>query len=252
MTNPFTQRIQKNNPIIMLSVMALLLGLMIGLAWVTNQERVETIRRLPQDQATRVAAGTLDLQENYLELQTEVSNLRRQLAEYEKAASRDSGSTRLLQESLTTYKAAAGLTELTGPGVLVTLSDSQAVADQFLPDAGIIHDVDVLRVVNELWASGAEAISINGQRIVAGTAIRCAGPTVLINFVPTPAPIRIQALGDPANLMNGLKLPGGPVNELQQTDPKMVQIEKIDKMTIPAYSGATSTRLGVVPGEDRP
>ncbi len=241
MSSPFTRRIQPNSPTFALSATALVLGLMIGLAWITNQERQRNVRELP----TAVQYGSIDLQRSYLELQGEVKTLRAQLTNFEKAASTESGDAKLLEESLKNYKIAAGVTELVGPGLLITLTDSRR-KDIFASEA-IIHDTDLLRLVNELWASGAEALSINGQRVIAGTPIRCVGPTVQINYVPTAPPIRISALGDPVLLEGGVLIPAGLVEELRDIDSGMVTIEKLDKLSIPAFSGALAKKLAVVP-----
>lgn len=245
MSNPFVTKIQPNSPTFTLSAAALVLGLMIGLAWITNQERERNIRNLPD----AIKYGSIDLQHGYLEMQGEVKNLRAQLSTYEKAASTRDQDSKLIQQSIQNYKIAAGLTDLSGPGLLLTLKDSER--KDIFDSEGIIHDVDLLRITNDLWASGAEAIVINGQRVIAGTPIRCVGPTVQINYVPTAAPIRIQALGDPQTLFDGMQLPGGPIKELMDIDPKMVMLEKLDKMTLPAYSGALTRKLSVAPGEKK-
>ena len=69
-----------------------------------------------------------------------------------------------------------GLTDVTGPGVIVTLSDSKKdIASSLNPSQLLVHDLDVLSVINELKNAGAEAISINDQRIVPTTGIICGG-----------------------------------------------------------------------------
>ncbi len=72
----------------------------------------------------------------------------------------------------------------------------------------IVHDYDLQLVVNELTASGAEAIAINGQRVISRTAIRCVGPTIMVNNVPIVPPFEILAVGDPGTLAGGLLLGG--------------------------------------------
>lgn len=241
MSNPFNAKIEPSSPTFTLSATALILGLMIGLAWVTNQERQRNIPNISE----AVKFGSIDMQRANLEMQSEVKGLRAQLAKFEKAASTKNTDNELVEESLQKYRVAAGLTELTGPGIVVTLLDSKR-KDIFASE-GIIHDVDILRVVNELWAAGAEAIAINGQRVVAGTAFRCVGPVIQINYVATSPPVRIQALGDREELYKSLQLPGGPVEEMTSVDPKMVEVEKVDKFTVPAFSGAMSPKISTAP-----
>jgi len=88
----------------------------------------------------------------------------------------------ILKEELDRVRELAGLTEIVGPGVEVTLKDSSnAIQPGQNPNSFILHDEDVLKVLNELKAAGALAISINGQRIIFSSEVRCIGPTILVN-----------------------------------------------------------------------
>jgi uncharacterized protein YlxW (UPF0749 family) len=90
----------------------------------------------------------------------------------------------------------AGLTDVKGGGIEVVLRDSDRSArDLTVRDALRIRDTDMQRVVNALWAAGAEAVAVNGQRVVATTAIRIAGDTITVNFRPLAAPFRVLAIG---------------------------------------------------------
>jgi len=101
----------------------------------------------------------------------------------------------------------AGTVPVTGPGLLVTLADAEADAeddpvggDAEADPRGRIRDDDIQVVVNALWAAGAEAVSINGQRLSPTTAIRFAGEAVLVDFRPVTNPYEISAIGDPDTL----------------------------------------------------
>ena len=97
-------------------------------------------------------------------------------------------------------QAAVGLAPVTGPGVVVRLTDAAAPID---PNTGKtsgaevnrVLDVDLQAVVNALWATGAEAIAINGQRLTALSTIRTAGATVLVDFHPVLSPYEVSAIG---------------------------------------------------------
>lgn len=103
----------------------------------------------------------------------------------------------------------AGGTGLEGPGVLVTLDDSSAgrspTGD---PNDLIVHERDIQTVVNALWASGAEAVSVDGERLTSTSAVRCAGNTLLLHGALHSPPYRIGGIGDPARL--GDSLPSQP------------------------------------------
>jgi uncharacterized protein YlxW (UPF0749 family) len=96
------------------------------------------------------------------------------------------------------YGVWAGTTAVTGPGLVLRLADSdRAAAGAAGSEEERVQDFDLQVVVNGLWASGAEAISVNGVRLTAGTAIRSAGGTVLVDLQPLVSPYRIEAIGDP-------------------------------------------------------
>jgi uncharacterized protein YlxW (UPF0749 family) len=104
---------------------------------------------------------------------------------------------------------AAAVVAVTGPGMRVTMDNAPPAADsdpvggsEQVAEAGIVQDHDLQLAVNALWASGAEAVSINGQRIGATTAIRQAGGAILVDLRPVTTPYVISAVGDPDELPN--------------------------------------------------
>ena len=118
-------------------------------------------------------------------------------------------------------KAFAGDLEMHGKGIKLVLDDSKIASKPGEnPNLYIIHDDDLLRVINELRAAGAEAIAINGERIVAMSEIRCAGPTLSVNNNRSAPPYEIKAIGNPNNLESALKLRGGELHgsTLKETD----------------------------------
>lgn len=139
------------------------------------------------------------------------------------------------EKTISELKIQAGVTPLEGQGILITLNDSSKPArvgeDQ---NSYVIHDEDILRVVNELRAAGAKAISINGQRLIATSEIRCAGPTLSVNNVRSSAPFEIRAVGDKKNLENSVKMRGG-VEESLKVWGIEIYIEVSDNVYIPPY-----------------
>lgn len=131
-------------------------------------------------------------------------------------------------------KLMAGTTDVEGSGVEIILDDSNiAKKANENPNLYIIHDEDLLRVLNELRAAGAEAISLNDQRIVAMSEVRCAGPTVSVNNVRSAPPYVIKAIGAPKTLMSALRLRGGVVETFEFWGIQ-VKIKSDDKIHIPA------------------
>lgn len=129
-----------------------------------------------------------------------------------------------------------GLTEVTGPGVIVTLSDSKMDSSSALnPSTLLVHDADVLSVINELKNAGAEAISINEQRLVPNSSISCGGNIIDINGEKVGAPFEIKAIGLPEQL-SALSRQGGYL-EILKAASIGVDLKKSNNITIPKYTG---------------
>lgn len=131
----------------------------------------------------------------------------------------------------------AGLTDVTGKGVLVTINDSKVpVKSGENPNLYLIHDEDMLRIVNELRAGGAEAIAINDQRLIGTSEIRCSGPTITVNGKIFAPPFVIKVIGNPQTLTAALNMRGGVVESLKYWGIE-ISMQKADNVNIPAYNG---------------
>jgi len=144
----------------------------------------------------------------------------------------------------------AGMTALEGPGIILTIDDSGKIAKKDNdPNLYIVHDEDVLKVVNELRAAGAEAISINGQRLTANSEIRCAGPTISVNNVRSAPPFEIRAIGDKDNLTNAINMRGGVADSLKVWGIKL-DIKPSDNVWIPAYKASSKYKLATASSKE--
>ena len=133
-----------------------------------------------------------------------------------------------------------GLSEVTGDGIIITLNDGQVnPLNGWYIDLNdfIVHDRDLIRIINYLKNTGAEAISINDQRIITTTSIECDGNVIMINEEKIGAPFEIKAIGFPERLIN-IDMPGGYVQQLRNRGVE-VTVTKSDKekITIPKYTG---------------
>jgi uncharacterized protein YlxW (UPF0749 family) len=102
----------------------------------------------------------------------------------------------------------AGLTPRTGPGVAVTLSDApEEVINETTQDLNllVVHQQDIQAVVNAMWKGGASAVTVQGQRLVSTTGIKCEGNAVQLQGVPYPQPYVIEGVGDQATLLQALE-----------------------------------------------
>lgn len=112
--------------------------------------------------------------------------------------------------SFETLSQLAGLTPLTGYGLEIRLDDAKSpvftknTQKQENPNLGIIHNQDLLALINQLWANGAKGIAINNQRLSSQSAINCAGPVITINNTRITAPFTIQILGNRKQLIKAL------------------------------------------------
>lgn len=195
-----------------------------------------------QSQKTRLSTARSEVLLNLYEdteahrrsLEKEVALLRTELAKAAEGRTLLAGMT----DAVGRARAQAGLTELVGPGITVTLNDSEREArpgqDQ---DMYVIHDEDLLLVINELLAGGAQGIAINGQRWTARTEVRCAGPTASINRTRVAVPFVIKAAGDPDTLENSVRMRGGVLDALRTWGIR-VRIDRSAQMALPGYAGS--------------
>ncbi len=175
---------------------------------------------------------TTALQEQIKQMQTTIDNYRESI---EQTGSAYKG----MEEDLMRAENLAGLTNVYGPGVTVTLEDAKITGNVTSPETFIIHDSDVRAVVNELLAAGAEAVTVNDERIISTTAIRCVGPVLLVNNARSGTPFVIKAIGNPDTLENALNMTGGIVSELRSVKIN-VSIQKEERIDMNAYSGVVN------------
>lgn len=121
-----------------------------------------------------------------------------------------------LKKDLSLNSRFAGTQTIKGEGVIVTIDDGTS-AVKSVEDINnlLVHDKDILMVINELKAAGAEAISVNGQRIASMTSVSCAGYTVRINGATYARPFVVRAVGDSTKMTDRLIGIGGYGKELQ-------------------------------------
>jgi uncharacterized protein YlxW (UPF0749 family) len=234
-----------------LFILCAILGALMGLSFKT-QNAIRS-RDLPSTSYNGLAEGYTVLKQAVIDRERTIAALQLKIQQINNTPT-DTGQLKLLQGELKQANFFAGVLGAQGPGLVVTLNDSKhtmpgAAPADIMPN--LIHDTDINAVVNELKAAGAEAVSVNDQRLVAVSPIRCAGPTVLVNDVPQTPPYVIRAIGNPATLMTALNLQGGVAYQLRQLDPAMIRVQKAGHMVVPAYSGPTQPKYAkpvAVPG----
>lgn len=138
----------------------------------------------------------------------------------------------------------SGQVPVKGPGVVITLDDSSKNIANDDPNLYLVHDEDMLKVINELRAAGAEAISINGQRLIATSEIRCAGPTVSVNNVRSAPPFEIRAIGSIKDLVSAINMRGGVADTLKVWGIQL-DVKEEQEVFVPAYVADTQFKYAV-------
>ena len=146
-----------------------------------------------------------------------------------------------LEEEIKKYNMLLGATEVEGQGATITIADANisSSANSVIDQSDLlVHDKDLLAVVNELKNAGAEAIEINGQRIVNTSAITCEGNVISVNGQKISSTFTINAIGLSTRLAT-LKRPGGYLERLDESYIKTT-FTRADKITISKYTGITN------------
>lgn len=190
---------------------------------------IEAGTRSVADKAARVAT-----------LQTQIDDLTASAA-----ARGDTTVTRLTQ-SADQIAPVAGLTEVDGPVVVVTLDDakkgSAQLPDGVTPDDLVVHQQDVQAVVNALWRGGAEAMMIQDQRVIATSAVRCVGSTLILQGRVYSPPFVVTAIGKVPDLLSALERDEKVTIYREWVDAVGLgyDVTTLAKASLPAYSGSVS------------
>lgn len=226
-----------------ISLICVLLGFMISIQY-KSVRRNTALSNTQFQRADELQALLNKEKEKNENLYKQLLQYEKDLNEYQKEAAESSGQAKALLKQLYNAQVLAGMTDVEGPGVIVTLSDSKVKNEgetKIDENYFIIHDDDILMVINELADAGAEAISINDERLIATSEIRCAGNTVSVNNNRYGTPFVIKAIGNPETLESGLNIRSGAVEILRQWGID-ITVKKVDKMVINRYNGAITLK----------
>ncbi len=187
-----------------------------------------------EDRRRRLAALVVDRQGHASAIERELAVLR----DRAQALGAGTGPAVALRNEIDRLSALAGTTALSGPGLSVVLADSPLADQEGSPDF-LIQDVDLQLIVNELWNAGAEAIAVNGQRIVSTTAVRSAGRAILINYKVLTSPYRVDAIGDGRGMRTRFERSrtADRFRTWAQVYRLSMKIDLRKRLTIPAYAG---------------
>ncbi|MCX7923520.1 MAG: DUF881 domain-containing protein [Clostridia bacterium] len=207
---------------ISITLVCIILG--ITLAWqyqsVRNNAKVTMLEAQRKDDLIQ---KLLNEKENNENLRKKNDELNTEIRKYENSLGDNDENIKLLKSEINKLRVIAGLTEVKGRGVIITISKDEML---------LLRDYDLLDILNELRASDAQALAINEERIVSTSEVRVAGGNIIINGRQVQPPFIIKAIADPGNVENAFKMMGGVAERIAVYFVNIV-VEKSDEIVIP-------------------
>jgi uncharacterized protein YlxW (UPF0749 family) len=200
-----------------------------------------TAARLPAREQSRLAtAETVKrLEDEQRSLKERITELRAQVTALQRASDANV-SAQAVAADLDKQRLLAGLVAVRGPGILVALDDSARMIGP-AEDANnyIIHDYELRDVISLMWLAGAEAISVNGERVTAISSIYCVGSTILVNDTRLSPPYEVRAIGDPATLEQAAQNPRnlGKLRVRVKSYGIQFKVTEQKELAVPAFGG---------------
>ena len=188
--------------------------------------------------------------ERYDSVYEELEEANKKLEKIRQTATEDTEGASEKEEELKKNNMLIGMTDVKGEGVTVTLKDNNTVTADTIGIADdislyLVHDTDIRAIVNELENAGAEAISINDQRVVITTSITCEGNVINVNGEKVSSPFVIKAIGSSLSLYSALTRPGGYVETLNSTGIPTT-VKRSDAIAIGKFNGVINFKYGEI------
>jgi len=150
-----------------------------------------------------------DLQQRKEDLLVEETDVSQKVAQYLRSSDDTAAQVRQLLQEAIVLKQRTGAIPLAGPGIRITIREQSSGTSP-----SMLADEDLLLLLNDLWASGAEVISLNGIRLTDSSSVYRAGLNVRVDGKVTQMPLVVDAIGDTENMFKGLQIPGGVLDFL--------------------------------------
>ena len=197
------------------------------------------------DSGTEVAKTTtenelrdsvLSMKEKYENAYKTLQNKETELNSLIESTTTNDSNSLALSEKLSSINSILGFSSLQGEGLIITVTDGDVPSNAIDVSSYIVHDETLRMIVNSLYNAGAEAVSINGERIISTTAITCIGNTIKVNDEKVSSPFEIKAIGSKEGLYGGVTISGGYLYNIAAMGVE-VEVEKSDSVIVEAYSG---------------
>lgn len=225
-----------------------LLSIIIGLFFVQEVKVQSAITTASADPKTEVLISLItNLEAETAALEERLANIRLETEAIMSQSTTGESQLTELQNQLNQQQIRAGITALEGPGITISLDDNNSGllnAPNDDPNRYVLHYENLLYIVNDLRNAGAEGISINGQRIVVSSEIRCVGNVILVNTTRLAPPFELLAIGNPKALDNAMRNSTTYQQLAQSGFPVSYKVtsEHSNKISLPAYAGSFSTK----------
>ncbi|MDI3256149.1 MAG: DUF881 domain-containing protein [Kyrpidia sp.] len=202
------------------AVLLTLIGVLLGFMVTVQLKSTHAVRGAPPplriDETSRLMDSLAAARHTNAALENKIAELQARVDQYEKQMDAEMGPAAPDRKKLEDYQILAGTVPVHGPGVTLTIDDHHGPIPAGVDSRyAIVHDFDLRRVVNELYAGGAEAVSINGERMAVSTGVVCIGPTIRVGMARLVPPFTIEAIGDTRRLQDQLNRSGGILDLLR-------------------------------------
>ncbi|WP_210363961.1 DUF881 domain-containing protein [Bacillus sp. REN3] len=224
---------------VILSLVFLVLGFMVAFSYRVTQDDSDNGKGLTDrqwEQHLSLRNELIEQEEKNRELQKELNEKQEKVRNIETELSKEAQVFFNMAEDAEKYRMFLGKVKVTGKGVKVTLADGEYNPNEENINNYLVHEHHVFKVVNELYISGAQAISINGQRISHNSYILCTGPVITVDGRQHPAPFEITAIGDPDVLSSALNITGGIKDQLVN-DQIVFSLQEVDDIKMDPILG---------------
>lgn len=229
---------------VILGIMCVLLSIGISLQVRTVNSNGSTTSS--NQKLNNLKTQVLKMKEKYEESYNMLEKMEKDLENTRASVTNNDEKLKSLEEEIKKVNILLGTTEATGPGVTINVSDasiSNTMSTFLNPRDLIVHDTDLLEIVNELKNAGAEAIEVNGQRIGSNTSILCDGNVIVINGEKVSSPFTINAIGLPERLAT-LNRPGSYLRvRLEEENFIKTSLDKQKRITLSKYINNTSFKF---------
>lgn len=240
---------KKSNGMVWLIILSILLGVLLSFQMKQNIDDYDLVS-LKSIQTMKNDINNIRKEIDDIKYLTE--NRKKELTKLESVINdEDSNVSELLMDEINQLKLVSGLDDVQGPGIRIILADNEdeeIIGGQINDD--IVHDATVQILLNDLRKAGAEAISINGQRVMSRSEIKCAGPTIRVNGRSSANPFVITAIGDPKLLYAAINAPNTYGWILKEVHKLRVETIMKDNVYVPKYYWADQEFKHVKPKKE--